>query len=223
MSMTRNRLSVAHAVGLTVILSVVVAGVGAQHQRPALLPDRLASPSRYPGGVPAPGEVGVLPVQGNVYLLNLGAVNVVAQVGNDGILLVDTGPAEWSQRLLQTLRDRFGERPVRYVINTHMHSDHTGGNASLVKAMGRADVGGGGGGAGAGPSQGVRLIAHENALNRMQGVVEGEQPLPEDMLPSSTFSGKKRRSISTVSQSRSCFVGPRTPMATSSCSSAVRM
>ena len=40
----------------------------------------------------AAGEVGVLPVQGNVYLLNLGDVNIVAQVGDDGILLVDSGP-----------------------------------------------------------------------------------------------------------------------------------
>ena len=34
----------------------------------------------------------MLPVQGNIYLLNLGDVNIVAQVGDDGILLVDSRP-----------------------------------------------------------------------------------------------------------------------------------
>jgi hypothetical protein len=66
----------------------------------------------------AAGEVGVLPVQGNIYMLNLGDVNIVAQVGDDGILLVDSGPAAWSDRITQALRDRFGERPLRYLINT---------------------------------------------------------------------------------------------------------
>ena len=95
---------------------------------------RSACRSRAAQRPPAAGEVGVLPVQGNVYLLNLGDVNIVAQVGDDGILLVDSGPAEWSERIAQTLRDRFGDRPLRYIINTHMHPDHTGGNAALVKA-----------------------------------------------------------------------------------------
>ena len=128
---------------------------------------------------PSPGEVGVLPVQGNIYMLNLGAVNIVAQVGDDGILLVDTGPAEWSDRILAMLRDRFPGKAVRYIINTHMHPDHTGGNAAISK--------GGRGSAGA-----PRLIAHENTLNRMQGAVEGETELPGEMLPTSTFFTRKK-------------------------------
>jgi glyoxylase-like metal-dependent hydrolase (beta-lactamase superfamily II) len=123
--------------------------------------------------------VGVLPVQGNVYMLNLGDVNIVAQVGNDGILLVDTGPAEWSERIVQTLRDRFPERQIRVIVNTHMHPDHTGGNAAIAKIAG----GGGGGGRGGGP----RIVSHENTLNRMSGAAEGEAELPQEMLPTSTF------------------------------------
>ena len=69
----------------------------------------------------------MLPVQGNIYMLNLGDVNIVAQVGDDGILLVDSGPAAWSERITQTLRDRFGDRPLRYLINTSMNPNHTGG------------------------------------------------------------------------------------------------
>jgi glyoxylase-like metal-dependent hydrolase (beta-lactamase superfamily II) len=128
--------------------------------------------------------VGVLPVQGNVYLLNLGAVNIVAQVGQDGILLVDTGPAEWSERIVRTLQDRFGGRPIRYVINTHMHPDHTGGNAAIMK-LARGEDGGGG-------NQAPKLIAHENTLNRMSGVAEGEKEMPQEMLPTSTFFTEKK-------------------------------
>jgi cyclase len=118
-------------------------------------------------------------VQGSVYMLNLGDVNIVAQVGSDGILLVDTGPAEWSERIMQTLRDRFPQRQVRVIVNTHLHPDHTGGNAAIGKMAG----GGGGGGRGGGP----RIVAHENTLNRMSGTAEGETELPQEMLPTSTF------------------------------------
>ena len=134
----------------------------------------------------APGEVGVLPVQGNVYMLNLGDVNIVAQVGDDGILLVDAGPAAWSDRIAQTLRDRFGDRPLRYLINTSVNPAHTGGNAAIMKLAPAAAGGGGGGG------NAARLIAHENTLNRMNGTAEGETELPQEMLPTSTFFTEKK-------------------------------
>ena len=129
----------------------------AQQQRPPVPPDRLPVYSTTPRPAGA-GQVGVLPVQGNVYMLNLGDVNIVAQVGDDGILLVDSGPADWSQKVIDTIRDRFGNRPLRYIVNTHMHDDATGGNAALAAALGPGGGGGFGGGGGGG---GVRIIAHE--------------------------------------------------------------
>jgi glyoxylase-like metal-dependent hydrolase (beta-lactamase superfamily II) len=167
--------------------SVVAASVSlaAQQQRPPVPPDRLPPPTAVARSA-VDGQVGVLPVQGNIYMLNLGDVNMVASVGQDGILLVDTGPVEWSDRVLQTLRDRFPGRAVRYIINTSMLPEHTGSNAALAKTGGRGDVGGGGG------NQAARIIAHENTLNRMQGTVEGEKELPQEMLPTSTFFTKKK-------------------------------
>jgi cyclase len=173
--------------GAIAIAAAIAIPVAAQQQRPTPPPERLAPP-----GVvlrpPADGQVGVLPVQGNIYMLNLGDTNLVAQVGLDGILLVDAGPAEWSDRVLQTLRDRFPGRPIRYIINTSMLPDHTGGNAAISKTTGR---GGGDAGFGGG-NQAARIIAHENTLNRMQGTVEGEKELPQEMLPTSTFFTKKK-------------------------------
>ena len=170
-----------------VAILALAAPVSGQHQRPEAPPPVLPPPAVDVLRAPAEGEVGVLPVQGNVYLFNLGDVNIVVQAGLDGILLVDTGPAEWSDRVVQTLRERFPGKPLRYIINTHMHPDHTGGNAAIAKAFG---AGGGGGGFGGGG--GPRIIAHENTLNRMQGAVDGETELPQEMLPTSTFFTKEK-------------------------------
>jgi cyclase len=159
-----------------VLLACGTTPLAAQHQVPPRPPERMVRPVPKPA---AAGEVGVLPVQGNVYMLNLGDVNIVAQVGNDGILLVDSGPAAWSDRISQTLRDRFGERPLRYLINTSVDTNHTGGNAALMKL---APAG----------NNTAKLIAHENTLNRMNGTAEGEKELPQEMLPTSTFFTEKK-------------------------------
>jgi cyclase len=154
----------------------VIASMAAQHQLPQRPPERMVRPVVKPA---AAGEVGVLPVQGNIYMLNLGDVNIVAQVGDDGILLVDAGPAAWSERITQTLRDRFGDRPLRFLINTSMNTNHAGGNAAMMKL---APPG----------NNSAKLIAHENTLNRMNGTAEDEKELPQDMLPTSTFFTEKK-------------------------------
>jgi cyclase len=163
-------------VALALLAFATTATLSAQHQVPSRPPERMVRPVPKPA---AAGEVGVLPVQGNIYLLNLGDVNVVAQVGDDGILLVDSGPAAWSDRITQTLRDRFGDRPLRYLINTSVNASHTGGNAALMKL---APAG----------NNTAKLIAHENTLNRMNGTAEGEKELPQEMLPTSTFFTEKK-------------------------------
>jgi len=174
--------------GAFVLAAAVGIPAAAQQQRPPVPPERLPPPTLVMRPAVA-GQVGVLPVQGNIYMLNLGDVNIVAHVGGDGILLVDTGPADWSDRVLQTLRDRFPGRAIRYIINTSMLPEHTGGNAALAKTGRGAGDGGGGGGAG---GAAARIIAHENTMNRMQGITEGEKELPLEMLPTSTFFTKKK-------------------------------
>ena len=54
---------------------------------------------------PATGEIRVLPVRGNIYLLSGAGANVVASVGKDGVLLVDSGSTEMSDKLLATVRE----------------------------------------------------------------------------------------------------------------------
>ena len=147
-------------------------------------------------------EIGVLPVQGRVYMIHLpGDINLTAQVGDQGILLVDSGPANLADKLLAKLRQQFGNKPIRIIINTHVHADHTGGNAAIQKAeaaVRAARQGGGGGGVVGGGGGGgnnnaaVRIIAHETTLNRMNGATRGETPAPDDALPTSTFFTAKK-------------------------------
>jgi len=147
-------------------------------------------------------EIGVLPVQGKVYMIHLpGDINLTAQVGDQGILLVDSGPANLAEKLLAKLRQQFGNKPIRIIINTHVHADHTGGNAAIQKAEAAVRAarqgGGGGGGSGGGGGGGnnnaaVRIIAHETTLNRMNGATRGETPAPDDALPTSTFFTEKK-------------------------------
>lgn len=59
-----------------------------------------------------------------------GPVNVVASVGKDGVLLVDTGLAANGEALRAAV-DKLGHGPVRVIILTHGHGDHTGGTASF--------------------------------------------------------------------------------------------
>ena len=54
---------------------------------------------RIAAQAPRDGEVHVLPVQGNVYMLVVDGHNVAASVGQDGVLMVNTGPAHMTEKL----------------------------------------------------------------------------------------------------------------------------
>jgi glyoxylase-like metal-dependent hydrolase (beta-lactamase superfamily II) len=66
----------------------------------------------------------------NLYLLPLYSVNIIACAGEEGVLLVDAGFEQTAEVLLAAL-EKLGHEQVDYIINTHWHFDHTGGNKSL--------------------------------------------------------------------------------------------
>ena len=127
-------------------------------------------------------------VQGNVHVVLGAGANVAVQVGNLGLIVVDTGTAQNAERVLASVR-QLTPRPVRYIINTHSHADHVGGNerigASGVPLSGRgvAQVGAGN----AAPR--AEIIAHEETLNRMSAPAGSVAPLPVAAWPTATFSG----------------------------------
>jgi len=143
----------------------------------------------------APGaaqpEVRSRRVQGSVWLINAGFVNVAAQIGDDGVLVVDTGTQALSEKILAEIRRLAPDKTIRFILNTHAHPDHTGGNATIAKA-GRSIIAGNFvGQAGAGAANLAKIVAHENTLRRLSDG-EGSQPAaPADAWPTDTFFTKR--------------------------------
>ncbi len=78
------------------------------------------------------GELELLPVQGNVSMLAGAGGNITVQTGNDGILLVDTGLAAMSDKVVEAIRP-LSKGQVTYIINTDERNDHIGGNEAFAK------------------------------------------------------------------------------------------
>jgi cyclase len=121
-------------------------------------------------------SIEVLHVQGNVWALVGGGANVTMQDGPDGILLVDTGLSSASDQLMAAIR-QISPRAVRYVINTHVHDDHTGGNEALVKKGATPEM----------PAP-ARVIAHLNVMDRMVTPPAGQPAVPPALWPNDTYS-----------------------------------
>ncbi len=101
-----------------------------------------------------PSGAGVLHVQGGVHMLVVNGINAAVQIGDEGLLMVDTGDSAIAPQIIAAVR-ALSSKPIHTIVNTHVHQDHVGGNESIVKQRG------------AGAAQPVRVIAHQLVLNRM--------------------------------------------------------
>src|SRR5262245_62555063 len=72
-------------------------------------------------------EIKVTKVSGNVYMLEGAGGNIAASVGDDGIVIVDDQFAPLADKIRAALKG-VTDKPLRFIINTHYHFDHTGGN-----------------------------------------------------------------------------------------------
>ncbi len=72
---------------------------------------------------------------GNIYMLQGAGGNIAASIGDDGIVIVDDQFAPLAEKIQASLKSLgITNKPVRFVINTHYHGDHTGGNAPFSSA-----------------------------------------------------------------------------------------
>lgn len=134
----------------------------------------------------ADDDVQVLHVQGNVYLVSGAGGNVAVQVGEDGVLVVDTGGQQNAEALLAAIETLAHGRKIRRIVNTHVHPDHTGGNLALSTAgaslfegdfsMRIVDAG-----------MGANIVAHETVLTRMRQGIDGQPPPPFRAWPTLTI------------------------------------
>jgi len=80
-------------------------------------------------------QIKVTKVSGNIYMLEGAGGNIAASIGEDGIVIVDDQFAPLADKIQASLKSLgITDKPVRFVINTHYHGDHTGGNAPLSNA-----------------------------------------------------------------------------------------
>ncbi len=115
-------------------------------------------------------EIKATHVRGSVYMLEGSGGNIGVSVGDDGILMVDDQFAPLADKIRAALA-KLGDGKLQFVLNTHWHSDHTGGNVEF------------------GPE--APIIAHHNVHKRMAAGQEllGRQvePAPHEALPVITF------------------------------------
>jgi glyoxylase-like metal-dependent hydrolase (beta-lactamase superfamily II) len=121
-----------------------------------------------PTTVPA-GEVRSVHVQGNVHMIVGAGANVVVQVGDDGVLVVDTGASGMADKVLAAVR-RLSDGPIRWVVNTTFRPDYIGGNETIAFA-GKTVNG-----------NAAAVVAHENANARMIAA-----KVPDRSRPYNTF------------------------------------
>src|SRR6266849_4887777 len=120
-------------------------------------------------------EIKVTKVAGTVYMLQGAGGNIGASVGDDGIVVVDDQYAPLAEKIQAALKG-ITDKPVRFIINTHYHLDHTGGNELFQKQ--------------------APIIAHDNVRKRLEeGSTAGNsgsihiehKPQPNGALPIITF------------------------------------
>jgi len=132
----------------------------------------------------------VVPVQGNVYLLAGAGGNITLQVGEQGVLMVDAGNPQVSDKVLAAIR-KLSHRPIRYIVDTSMDADHTGGSAALADA-GITIAGALFQGNALDAQPGAQIIAHEKAFNRMSGLT-GKAAVSGNELPTDVYPGNLKR------------------------------
>jgi glyoxylase-like metal-dependent hydrolase (beta-lactamase superfamily II) len=135
---------------------------------------------------PPGGALRVMHVQGKVHMIVGDGGNIVVQAGDEGVLVIDTGLEARRDDLLAAIR-AVSDQPIRLVINTHGHADHTGANEALAR-VGESLGGNAPGNFGLALST-ARVLAHEKVMARMSAPSGAVPPRPFGAWPTETFFG----------------------------------
>jgi glyoxylase-like metal-dependent hydrolase (beta-lactamase superfamily II) len=138
-----------------------------------------------------PGKLELQHVQGNVYMIAGAGANITVQVGEDVVIVVDSGVPQKSDEVLSLIRS-VTDKHILFIINTSADEDHTGGNENLSKAGWALPF------TARSPLQkqgearfvmapGASIIAHYNVLDRMSAPTGKEASVPSALWPTDTY------------------------------------
>src|SRR4030095_12990855 len=109
----------------------------------------------------------------SVYMLEGSGGNIGVLIGNDGLIIIDDQFAPLTEKIKEALQ-KSANKPVKFVVNTHFHGDHAGGNENFG-------------------GQGAIIVAHENARKRLsadyffEAIKRTQKASPYEALPKVTF------------------------------------
>jgi cyclase len=112
-------------------------------------------------------EIKTHEVAGSIHYLEGQGGNVGLSVGDDGVIMIDDQFAPLSEKLTAAIR-KLSEKPIRFLINTHVHGDHVGGNENFGK-------------------MGIAIVAHDNVRGRLTKGVNNQPPPPAVAWPIVTY------------------------------------
>lgn len=139
-------------------------------------------------------DVEVIQVRPNVYMIADAGSNIAVHVGWQGAIVVDTGSAEMSDKVLAAI-NRITNQRIRYIVNTSADADHVGGNEALSKAGLTLYPYAGSGDAITDfrtNSGAAAIMAHENVLLRVSAPTGQKSLFPSAAWPTETFTGRAR-------------------------------
>ena len=151
-------------------------------------PGKPSETSKAEDPTPHDGEIHVMPLRNNVYLLVGDGANIVMQTGEQGAFLVDTGTGALADKTIAAIK-KLSEKPVQFIANTNFRADHTGGNVKVRSAgFDPSVVGSFFSNQFADAGQGATIMSHQKTQVHMD-----QLKMPADGVPSDTFLEDRRR------------------------------
>jgi cyclase len=131
------------------------------------------------------GDLDVLHVQGNVWMIAGAGGNIALDIGDMGVVVVDTGLEQNANKVVAAIR-KLTDKPIQYIMNTHMHPDHMGGNI-IVRKAGVTITGANVTGDINDATSGAAILAHQNVLNRVSAPSGKQAAMSPDAWPTDTY------------------------------------
>jgi glyoxylase-like metal-dependent hydrolase (beta-lactamase superfamily II) len=131
-------------------------------------------------------DLEVVQLRSNFFMIAGAGGNIAVQVGEDGLLVTDTGVAARADAVLAAIK-KISPAPIRYIANTSADPDHVGGNEAMANAGQTLFGGWTTGNAGAFGRAGASIVATERVLHRMSNPEDGGTPYAQVAWPTEAF------------------------------------